>query len=896
MTQASLDFFERFRDNLEKLPQQVALQHIAHEGKQSFSYHRVGQEVSKIGYFLESQGIGPGNTVGILMENHPRWGIAFLAAQSAGARIVPFDILHETKTLAELIQHAGCKFLISSEKFSPQLDQIQALLPESLPALINGQPVGNYFHWDTVIEQGKAASFPRIGGDLDEPFVIIYTSGTTGNPKGVVLTRRNIYRNMVELIKLIRLTQEDHILSVLPLYHILALMANFIIPLYEGARVTYLDSLDAQIILKSFQDEGISIFVCVPQFYYLVHRRILQEVERQPLIKRFLFRRLLRFSHFCNENLGWNPGKLLFSTVHERFGSQFRFFAVGGARFDREIAQSLRDLGFTMVQAYGMTETAALTTVTPFNTKAVGSVGLPLPQVQVRIDQPDVNGVGEVLIHGENIMKGYWKNPQATGEVLKNGWLHSGDLGYLNREGYLYITGRIKEVIVLSSGNNIFPEELEHFYESNCPYIKEMCILGIPDHSSSGDQEKLHAVVVPDFDYMRSQQTVNTYDIIRYMLETLSQRLPSYKHVRSFEIRREPLPRTTTRKIKRFQVEQELGKESSTATPSLFGEDTKARTATEKKVFRIIREMKTTAEIHRKMNLELDLGFDSLERVEFLSTVQEAFQIQISDDSAAQIFTVEELVTAVEKRLAGEIGEGKGARLSWSEILQEPLQPQDREKVQQILKPNPAAEFAFYLTAKLTHLLTKALFRLKVKGRNCLPGEYPYLICPNHLSFLDAFVLVGPLPYRIIKRIFFLGYADYFSGGVISFLGRLIKVVPVDADRHLRQALRLGAEGLQKGLILCVFPEGERSIDGKLKPFRKGPAILAKEMGVPVVPVAIGGTYEAWPRGVDKIRLHPVTVRFGEPLHPLPCEESYDSFSDRLFQAVDQLIKRGVRA
>jgi len=179
-----------------------------------------------------------------------------------------------------------------------------------------------------------------------------------------------------------------------------------------------------------------------------------------------------------------------------------------------------------------------------------------------------------------------------------------------------------------------------------------------------------------------------------------------------------------------------------------------------------------------------------------------------------------------------------------------------------------------------------------VTGKNNLPHEYPYLICPNHLSFLDAFVLVSPFPYRIIKRIFFLGYADYFNRPVLSFLGRLIRVVPVDADRHLRQALRLGAEGLRRDFILCVFPEGERSIDGSLKPFRKGPAILAKEMGVPVVPTAIVGTYEAWPRGVAKIRLHPVRVCFGDPLDRPSEEETYAAFNDRLFQAVNELIQQ----
>lgn len=488
-------------------------------------------------------------------------------------------------------------------------------------------------------------------------------------------------------------------------------------------------------------------------------------------------------------------------------------------------------------------------------------------------------------------MPGYWKNPKATEETLRNGWLHSGDLGYLNETGHLYITGRKKDVIVLSSGKNIFPEEVEHFYQNACPQIQEICVLGVTDQTGGQEQEKLHAVIVPDFDYMKSRQTTNSYEMIRYMLETASQQLPSHKRVHSFEIRRDPLPRTTTRKIKRFQVEKELGEQAANTTPSVDAPALLPKTAAEEKIFKIIQEMKSTPVSRKEMSLELDLGFDSLERVELLSTIQELCQVQISDEDSAQILTVEELVAAVERTPPTEFREDRGERLSWSEILKEPLKPEDQKKVQDILAPKPLTEFAFYLVAKLTYLLCVIFFRLKVKGREHLPHDYPYLICPNHLSFLDAFFVVAPLPYRVIKRIFFLGYADYFNRFPLTVLGRLIKVVPVDADRHLRQALRLGAEGLSRGCCLCVFPEGERSIDGHLKPFRKGAAILAKEMGVPVVPTAIVGAYEAWSRGNPKIRLHPVQLYFGPPIERPSSEDSYESYNDRLFQTVGQMIE-----
>ncbi len=322
------------------------------------------------------------------------------------------------------------------------------------------------------------------------------------------------------------------------MYHVLALVINFILPLYLGARTTFLQSLEAQRILKAFAEEGITIFICVPQFFYLVHRRIMQEVGRQGALKRFLFRRLLAVSRFANLHLGFNPGRYFFRAIHAKFGPSFRLFGVGGARFESEVAESFRDMGFGLAQAFGMTETAALITVAVQKGRAVGTAGVAMPHDEVRIEAPDENGIGEVLVRGENVMQGYYKNPEATAEAIQDGWLYTGDLGYIDRRGYLHITGRKKDVIVLSSGKNIYPEEIEKFYQSNSSYIKEICVVGIPE----GEGEKLHAVVVPDFDGLKSDLAASAYDSIRWELETLSERLPSYKRVFSLEIRREPLP------------------------------------------------------------------------------------------------------------------------------------------------------------------------------------------------------------------------------------------------------------------------------------------------------------------------------------------------------------------
>ena len=891
-----LDFFEQFRKNVAKMPDQEVLQALTEEGRDLYTYQRVADELKRVSLFLNNQGIEAGQAVGIVMENHPRWGIAYLAAQSAGAVVVPFDILHTAQTLAELIQHSECRFLISSEHLAEKLAEIQALLPTPLPVLATGAAAEGWSSWDEVVAQQppEEIPLPLVERSLDETLTIMYTSGTTGDPKGVVLTRKALYLNVVAALERIGVQPTDHILSVLPLYHALALMANFIIPLYVGAKVTYLATLEAQKILKAFREEGITVFVAVPQFFYLVHQRVLQQVDQQSLWKRILFRRLLAVSGFCNRRLRFNPGRLFFGAVHKTFGERFRYFAVGGARFDSGVARSFRDLGFTVVQAYGMTESAAVATAMSLDSRAIGSVGHDMPQARIRIQEPDAQGVGEVLIGGDSLMSGYWKNPQATQEVLQDGWLHTGDLGYLSRAGDLYITGRQKDVIVLSSGKNIFPEELEYHYQTNCLYLKELCVVGVPDGSAQEGQEKLYAVVVPDFEALRSDQIVNAADMIRYYMENASQKLPTYKRVKSFEIRHDPLPRTTTRKVKRYEVLQELGKEGgSEASAPRFSQASQPRSKAEERIFELIRQARKVPLIHREMNLELDVGFDSLQRVEFLSNLQDAFGIEISDDEATEIYTVQDLVQEVENRLSGQAVGGASQRRSWREILEQPLNQEDQARQQEFLTPRPLSELLVYILCLCIYFVCKIFLRIRVTGRENLPSQYPFLVCPNHLSYIDSPIFASCLPYRVIKRLFFLGYSDYFKGGgVLAWIGRLTKAVPVDADRNLRQALRLGAEGLRRDLVLCVFPEGERSIDGGLKKFRQGPAILAQTLQVPIVPAAITGTYQVWPRGSGKIRLHPVRVRLGKPLTPPSDSSQIEAFNQELSDAVAELIRQ----
>jgi long-chain acyl-CoA synthetase len=882
----TLDFFDQLKHNAELTPNRIALQLLDDKGQESFTFHRLHNEISKLSQFL-ARHIHPGETLGILMQNHPRWGIAFLAAESAGARILPLDILHTPKTLAALIRHSDCSFLVSSHQLFEKLDEIQAHLPSPIPTLVMDSQKPDCHDWESVLaKETYIPNLPLFRRDPEDTLLLVYTSGTTGNPKGVMLSHNAIYLTVKAVLDIIQLDNEDHILSVLPLYHMLALMANFLMPLYMATRITYLNAIEPRKILESFRDQGVTVFVCVPQFYYLLHRRIFQIAKKKGLLGHATFQVLLKLSRFSNDWIGFNPGRLLFRSVHRNFNN-LRLFAVGGARFDKEVLKSFRDLGFQFAQAFGMTETSAVSTISVSN--GLGSAGRPMPHVDLKIDRPGIDGIGEILISGPHIMQAYWKNEVATKNVLKKGWLHSGDLGYLDPNGYLYITGRKKDVIVLSSGKNIFPEEIEHAYESKCPYIREMCVIGVED----GNQEKLHAMIVPDFKYLKSQQVINISDMLRYQIENLSVEFPGYKRIRTFDVLSESLPRTPTRKIKRFEV-MNLFKDQHNSRAEPIHPSSKPQDDLERKVFELLKETGKVTSIRHEMSLELDCGFDSLERVEFLSNAQDTFGLNIKEEDATNIFTVQDMIDVLRTTLDSRVKTSPQNRTkTWSDILSQPLTGEEKKAGRQILRRRPIVEGLYFGMSRLLLLLAKALFNLRFDGQDKLPKNGPFLICPNHLSYLDGFLLSAGLAFPHLKRMVYLGYSDYFRTGTLGgYLGSLLKIVPVNPDRYLRQALRLGAYGLSKGYILGIFPEGERSIDGETKPFRKGPAILAKELNVAVIPTAIIGTYEVWPRGSSKIKAHSVTIRFGDPLTPFE-HETPAQFTQRMQDSVRNLLEEG---
>lgn len=824
------------------------------------TYQQLVEQAEGLAAALVGHGLRQGDRVAIVAENRPEWVIAYVAILAAGATAVPLDIQLSSGELARLLARSGARLAFVSATTWSLLKHIG--LPLTVVSFDPLRDSGCYV-FDEWVREGQAGSTEKPTMSPENVASLLYTSGTTGEPKGVRLTHRNLLSNAKALAQSGVGSAEDRFLAILPLHHAYPFMVTGLVPLLLGAQITFLPSLKGPALLECMREANITFLVGVPQVFALVRRRILEGINQRPLPVRLLAYLLLAFSGAVRRHTTLNLGRLLFATVHRQFGPSLRLLVSGGARLDPEVAQDLFRLGFTVLEGYGLTETAPVVTFTPLAKPKRGSVGVPIPGVEVRIVKRDAAGVGEVAVRGPNVMEGYDANPQATADAIRDGWFHTGDLGYLDQEGHLFLTGRAKELIVTAGGKNIVPEELEARYQKS-PAIGEICIVGTTRHGEGG--EGLHAVVVPNFDYIKTLRIVDIRQLVKDELTRIGLTLPSYKRISGLTIVTRPLPRTRLEKIQRYRVAAlvKAGGDAAALAPPMSAAD---QALMETDVARaILRALQRFVEKERRIvpgdHLDLDLGFDSLRRVELVSALERSFD-RLPDSLAHEVMTVRELIERVSALTRGEAGAGRGVQ-SWSDILKtEP--PAD---LRDLLLAPPAWSHrlpaAFMRT--LLRLVFRVGFRLRVTGADHLPLDGPFLLAANHTSYLDPFAIVAAAPPPVCARLHFLGWQAYFRNFFTSWVAQVGHVIPVGMEASLVPALQAAALVLRQGRGLLVFPEGQRSVDGTLKPFRPGIGILACELRVPVIPIWIEGAFRAWPVGAWWPRPYPVSLAVGRPV------------------------------
>jgi long-chain acyl-CoA synthetase len=952
-------FLKRVVDSFEQRSDKVAMRIVGDE-EQVYSFGETLDCVRSVAWRIAEQGVAFGDRIALIGENHPCWAIAYLASIYMGSVCVPLDPHGEIETITNFLENSEAKLAFLGPDQTEKFKLIEERLGRHIPAVVWNESLTPR-HDATPSKSGngsgspefdtnRASEFKQSGTSLndfhsfaewvaseypdsfrrevpkaagDDIALLIYTSGTTGTPKGVPLTHANIVAELDGINAVLKLTDKEKILSLLPLFHAYLQIVNLWVATTYGCEVGYLKELSPAALGEAMKKFRPTILTTVPRLWYLFHKKIFDAVDAKPKAVRLLFKAMLAANGFLRDSFGVNVGKRMFGKVHESFGGRLRLAVSGGSRFDEDVAVDFHRLGFNILQGYGLTETSGAATATHEGDNRIGSVGKAMKGAEVKIDDPNTEDVGEVLIRGDMVFGGYYRNPTANAEAFtEDGWFRSGDLGRFDKDGHLYIVGRAKDVIVLPSGKNVHPEDIEIHY-LKAPEVEELAVLGVTDDSEQkAGAEKLIAVVIPDFEYLKHAAVANSKEAIRYALDNLGRELPEYQRVRDYIVRVEPLPRTATRKIKRFQLKKEI--ESGLISDGTI--ETRAWTlspddesflsgAVAGAVVKAIRQNVKEADlIHPDMNLEIDLGLDSLARAETFAALEHAFSTEFDTDEAAQALTVRDIVFLAEKHRAaeGNLDSPLSTRLNWSKILKETSD--DLPEIRAVLRNRPFfIPFAFTVY-KCFNLFCRVFMRLEVEGIEELKKmKRPFIICPNHQSYLDPFIVCSAYPYEFFKNTFHVGASMFFKGRIMKFVAEMLHVVPVNPDTHLMRAMKAGAIGLKKGKVLNIYPEGERAFDGNLHEFKKGAAIIATELDLPILPVALDGVHKVWARGSWKIRPAKVKVRFGkafyakdvvsrqlsaasgvsaalEPVSSISGERTYAAVTEHLKQSIADII------
>jgi long-chain acyl-CoA synthetase len=898
-------FYERFQEAARKFPDNIALEIQRPDRVERLTFAETREMAESIGGWLATR-VPRDARIAILAANHPRWVTAYLGIICAGRIAVPLDTAFHADQVKKLLVDSGASLLFCDAK---HLSVAQQAVDGWTTGLVmtsasqewirkehnqwatpgNSQLVADL---DSIFAAGSHGFQPVVPSEGDLA-ALLYTSGTTADPKGVMLTHANLVGEANSVFGAVTIGPSDALLGILPMFHVLAQMANLFLPLFTGSRVVYLETLNTTELLRALEERDITAFAVVPQFFYLIHERIFKEMNKRGKLTLSLVRTLMALNRLLRK-FGVNAGKVFFGKIHATFGKRMRYLVTGGSRFDTAIARDFHSFGIDVLNAYGLTETSGGAFVNRPGKIVIGSVGPPLPGVEAKIidPQPLEEGgpaVGEIAIHGAIVMKGYWNRPDATAEAIRDGWLYTGDLGYFDSAGNLFITGRRKEIIVLANGKNVYPEEIEAHYQKS-PLIKELCVLALEARPGDPTSEHLHAVIVPNFEALRERKIVNSKEAIRFDIEGLSHQIASTKRLGSYEIWQEDLPRTTTRKLKRFQIEKRVrelqGKGAADAeigTEKPLTDDERAWLERDdvKRALAILRESARNPldQIRPAHNLELDLGLDSMQRVELLTALEQQLGGDVPESRLAEIYSVRDLVDAILESAGRGEGEARAAAPPWSTILSQPITDPE---VLQLARHNTAAEIFFFLLGRFINLFFLDAFHLRVRGLENLPSQGPCLICSNHQSYFDPVALGAALPWRVFRDTFALGTSDIFGEGFMRRLARWVRVVVLDPDANLIPAMRAGAYGLRQGRILMLYPEGERSDQGKPVIFRKGAAILSIHEQAPIVPVAIEGFYEAWPRHRKFPKFANLQMTIGKPIYPPPAAEASEAAYERL--------------
>lgn len=807
---------------------------IIYDGKE-ISYK---EAIIKSKIFSQEFPIENEDKVIIFMENRPELLYSFLGTWDKSGTCVCLDASLSGEELVYYINDSDSKYIYTSQGNLPKVQKALEISGKTLGIAVVDDIAGKEFDGELVIN----APAP------ENVALMLYTSGTTGNPKGVMLKFDNILINVEGLDKYNMFVQEDIVLALLPMHHIFPLLGSGVIPLAKGATIVFLKEMSSQAMVDAFQKYKVTMMIGVPRLWEMLHQKIMEKINASKVTKG-----IFKLAEKINSI---SFSRKIFKKVHDNFGGNLRFFVSGGSKLDPKIARDFLTLGIKICEGYGMTETAPMISFTPLNEIMPGSAGKILPGIEVKIADD-----GEIIARGRNVMKGYYKRPEATAETIdKDGWIHTGDLGEIKND-YLYVTGRKKEMIVLSNGKNINPIEIEQWIMGKTNLIQEIVVAEI--------DSVLTAVIYPNFQKISEEKVTNIKETLKWgVIDSYNGKAPNYKKILDIRIVQEEMPKTKIGKTRRFMIPEML---KAKENDNIVIEEPKFEEYTMLKEYLVkVKKKPVTPFAH----IELDLGMDSLDMVELLTYLESTFGIKASEELIIENSTVEKLAVYIKENR----GENKVEEVNWNEYLNKDI---DVEL--------PKSNIVTKIGKAILWIVFKLYIRVKKEGTENITTD-PVIYAGNHQSFLDAFLFNHVVPTNVLNNVYYLAKVKHFSKGYMKTLGENSNVILVDINKNLGEVLQTLAMVLRSGKSVAIFPEGARTRDGKMLEFKKAFAILAKELNIPIVPFGIKGAFEAFPSNSKFPKSSNVEIRFFERIEPK--DMSYEEIVEKTRDCISNWVEK----
>jgi long-chain acyl-CoA synthetase len=783
---------------------------------------------------------GKKNTrIAICSENRPEWIYAFYAAWLNECTVVTLDFMSSVDDISYVLNDSQPELLFLSAETEKKLSKIKEKLDYN-PKVVN---------FDLLdLKPTTPEKFWEGPTNIDKTAVIIYTSGTTGSPKGVMLSYRNLLANIKSVSEdVIIFTPERQVLMLLPLHHIFPLAGSMMVPLKVGGTIVMSPSMQSSDILETLKNNRVNIMIGVPRLYELMYRGIKAKIDASA-VGRILLKVVLTLK-------SRKLARKIFKKVHVSFGGSLQFMVAGGAALNTEVGNFFQLIGIDVLEGFGMTEAAPMITFTRPGAVRIGSPGQVLPGLKLEIRE------GEIVAKGPNVMQGYFNRPEETAEVIIDGWLHTGDLGRIDKDGYLYITGRKKEIIILSNGKNVNPVEVENKLVLSSPAIKEAAVFL--------HNELLHAVIHANYGFLTENGVQNPEQYFREsVIPQFNAELTSYKRIMQFSLTKEDIPRTRLGKIQRFKLNEFIEKPIREKGNIVHPDNDEYRSV------KSYIESQVDMDVLPHHHIEFDIAMDSLGKMGLIDHVDKTFGVKIEEQHLLSFPSVKHLSEYITQNMKWF----KEETSNWAETL--------KERVELKLPKSWPTQNIFKNMAKG---FFKVYFRFHAEGATNIP-DGACIITPNHQSFFDGLFVASFIRWRTMRKTYFYAKQKHVNNAFLRFLASHNNVIVMDINKDLKDSILKLAEVLRSGKKVIIFPEGTRSQSSEIGEFKKTFAILSKELNVPVVPVAICGANKALPKKSWFPRpFAKVNVTFFEPVYP----ENYtvESLVEHVQQTISTKVK-----